>query len=376
MSTTTPRPGRSGALATAGPTVAFLALLMSMALPAAAQGTTPAPSNGPQTATLTDFRGKTMEVPVGTEHVVFLVENAMNTFYALGGAEHISGIGDIWQPGFKEGFFRAVDADYDTTPRVSTADGAVDLEALAAAKPDLVVLWSADIDDKDTTAIERGLGVPVYGVFLDAFEDLEKLTADMAAILGDPARAEAVTAQVAESMAAITAVSGAIPAEERPTVYWMWGDVFGTAGLESTADELISAAGGTNVLATWEDEARTTEHPVLSMETIAALDPEVIYLWFNPEIDPADIIAGREAGGVDFSAWSGLAAVRDGRVYELDDPFLYDFMTGRQPIATLKIAKDINPEAFAGVDLPSEVDAFFRQMYGVSYPDFAPAGLG
>ncbi len=42
-------------------------------------------------------------------------------------------------------------------------------------------------------------------------------------------------------------------------------------------------------------------------------------------------------------------------MYELDDPFLYDFMTGRQPIATLKIAKDINPEAFADIDLADGV---------------------
>ncbi len=66
--------------------------------------------------------------------------------------------------------------------------------------------------------------------------------------------------------------------------------------------------------------------------------------------------------------------MQNGRVFELDDPFLYDFMTGRQPIATLKIAKDINPEAFADVDLNVEYDEFFQAMYGVSYPDYQPAG--
>jgi hypothetical protein len=47
-------------------------------------------------------------------------------------------------------------------------------------------------------------------------------------------------------------------------------------------------------------------------------------------------------------------------------------MTGRQPIATLKIAKDINPEAFADVDLDVAYDEFFRSMWGVSYPDYQP----
>jgi iron complex transport system substrate-binding protein len=330
--------------------------------------------SGAPTVSLTDFRGRTMDVPVGTGNVVFLVENAMNTFYAVGGADHISGIGDIWQPTFKDAFFSAVDPDYATTPRVATRDGAVDLESLVAADPDLVVLWSADIDDKDTAAIEGSLGVPVYGVFLDSFDDLTKLTADMAAILGDPARAEEVNAQIAAEMEKITAISATIPAEERPSVYWMWGDVFGTAGTQSTANQLIEAAGGVNVLSEWDDETAATEHPVLSMETIAQLDPEVIYLWFNPEIDAQDILDGAQVAGYDFGPWANLAAVKAGNVFELDDPFLYDFMTGRQPIATLRIAKDINPEAFADVDLTAEYDAFFQQMYGVTYPDYQPAG--
>ena len=325
-----------------------------------------------ETATLTDFRGQTMEVPVGTESVVFLVENAMNTFYAVGGAADVSGIGTLWQPDYKVDFFSAVDPDFADVPVISTTNGAVDLEALAATDPELVVLWSADIDDKDTTAIESSLGIPVYGVFLTSFDDLDKLTEDMATIVGDPARGEEVVTQIASTMAGITDISSAIPGEDRPTVYWMWGDVFGTAGTESTADDLITAAGGINVVSTWDDPARSDEHPVLPMETIAALDPDVIYMWFNPDIDPEDIIDGAQVGDVDFSTWAGLSAVQDGRVYELDDPFLYDFMTGRQPIATLKIAKDINPEAFADVDLTTAYDEFFQAMYGVSYPDYQP----
>jgi iron complex transport system substrate-binding protein len=349
-----------------------VALALAAGLLAAAPGAVAAQEEGGENITLTDFRGKTMEVPAGAENVVFLVENAMNTFYAVGGADDISGIGDIWQPDYKEAFFSGVDPDFADMPRVSTTDGAVDLESLAAADPDLVVLWSADIDDKDTTAIESSLGIPVYGVFLTSFDDLTKLTEDMAAIVGDPERGQEVVGQIASTMEDITTISSAIAEEDQPTVYWMWGDVFGTAGTESTADDLITAAAGINVVSTWDDPARSEEHPVLPMETIAALDPEVIYMWFNPEIDPQDILEGRQVAGFDFSTWAGLSAVQDGRVYELDDPFLYDFMTGRQPIATLKIAKDINPEAFADVDLDVAYDEFFRSMWGVSYPDYQP----
>jgi iron complex transport system substrate-binding protein len=349
-------------------------LALAIGLIAGSGGVVAAQDDDADTIGLTDFRGKALDVPVGAENVVFLVENAMNTFYAVGGADHISGIGTLWQPDYKVDFFRGVDPDFDQTPLVSTDEGSVDLEALAATDPDLVVLWSADIDDKDTTAIESSLGVPVYGVFLTSFDDLTKLTQDMAAIVGDPARGEEVVAQIASTMADITAISSAIPDEQRPSVYWMWGDPFRTAGTVSTANDLITAAGGINVIETWDDDGKTAEAVQLPMETIAALDPEVIYMWFNPDIDPQDVIDGNQVAGVDFSTWSGLSAVQNGRVFELDDPFLYDFMTGRQPIATLKIAKDINPEAFADVDLDVEYDEFFRAMWGVTYPDYQPAG--
>lgn len=352
-----------------------VALALALGLVAGGTGVVAAQEDATgDTVSLTDFRGKILEAPVGAENVVFLVENAMNTFYAVGGAGSISGIGTLWQPDYKVDFFDGVDPDFAETPLVSTDEGSVDLEALAATDPDLVVLWSADIDDKDTTAIESSLGVPVYGVFLTSFDDLTKLTQDMAAIVGDPARGEEVVAQIASAMADITTISSAIPQEQRPTVYWMWGDPFRTAGTVSTANDLITAAGGINVIETWDDAAKTDEAVQLPMETIAALDPEVIYMWFNPDIEPQDVIDGNQVAGIDFSTWSGLSAVQNERVYELDDPFLYDFMTGRQPIATLKIAKDINPEAFAGVDLDVEYDEFFQAMWGVSYPDYQPAG--
>jgi iron complex transport system substrate-binding protein len=166
----------------------------------------------------------------------------------------------------------------------------------------------------------------------------------------------------------VTDVSKTIPEGQKPTVYWMWGDIYGTAGLNSTANDLINAAGGVNVLTKWDNQTKNTEHPVLTMEAIAALNPDVIYMWYNDKLDPKDIMTG-----ADYKAWSSLNAVKNGRVYELDDPFMYDFMTARLPVAMMKVAKDINPETFKSWDLNKEYDAYFVDMYGVHYPGFAKA---
>ncbi|HTY91988.1 MAG TPA: ABC transporter substrate-binding protein [Methanocella sp.] len=325
--------------------------------------TTPAP----QTVTVIDDRGMTITVPYPCKRIVFLVENAMNTMYAIGGADDIVGIGDIWMPQYKEAFFRAVDPDYNATLKISTSNGA-DLEALAKAKPDLVVLWSADWNDKDTKAISENLHVPVYGVYLRNFSDIYKQHRDFAKITGNEQRGQQVLDTMNATMKKVTDVTATIPDNQKPTVYWMWGDVYGTAGLHSSTNDLINAAGGKNVLNNWNNDTKYDEHPVLTMEAIQALNPDVIYMWYNPKLDPKDVMTGD-----DFKAWRNISAVKNGRVYELNDPFLDDSMTSRLPLVVMKIAKNINPDKFASLDLNKEYDAFFVSVYGVHYPGYAKA---
>jgi iron complex transport system substrate-binding protein len=159
-----------------------------------------------------------------------------------------------------------------------------------------------------------------------------------------------------------------MPESEKPTVYWMWGDIYGTAGLHSSTNDMINAAGGVNVVSKWNNDTKYDEHPVLTMEAIQALNPDVIYMWYNPNLDPQDLATKEE-----YKAWRNINAVKNGRVYELDNPFLDDSMTSRLPLVVMKIAKNINPDKFASLDLNKEYDAFFVSVYGVHYPGYAKA---
>ena len=64
------------------------------------------------------------------------------------------------------------------------------------------------------------------------------------------------------------------------------------AGLNSMGNELIDKAGGVNVLTKWTNETKTVEHPVLNLETLLELNPEVIYMWSNDKLDPKNITSG------------------------------------------------------------------------------------
>lgn len=351
--------------------VVFLLLAVSLVC-AAGDGTnvTVKPSEtGGQTVTILDDRGQYITIPYPVKNVVFLVENAMNSMYAVGGADQVSGIGSIWMPEKKLPFFRAIDPGYDAKPMIGSENGVVDLEALAQADPDLVVLWSADWNDETTTAIRETLQVPVYGVYYTKLSDVSRANDVYSRIIGNENRGNEVSEIMGTYTRKVTDKTGTLSDAERPTVYWMWGDILGTAGLNSATNDLITLAGGRNVLETADFEGKMLEHPTISLETLQKLNPDVIYMWYNDKIDPSDVMSGEG----DFVGWKNLNAVKNGRVYEVSDPFVYDSFTPRQPLALMAIAKDIQPDLFSTVDMDDLVDSFFVEMFGVHYPGFAAA---
>jgi iron complex transport system substrate-binding protein len=326
------------------------------------------PSVG-ETITILDDRGQYITIPYPVQHVVFLVENAMNSMYAVGGADQISGIGSIWMADRKEPFFRAIDPGYDKKPKIKTDNTDIDLTALKQATPDLVVLWSADWNDEITTKIRNNLDVPVYGVYYTKLSDVSRANSVYARIIGKEEREAEVSDIMGEYTRKITDITADLTDSDRPTVFWMWNDMYGTAGLNSATNDLITLAGGRNVLEHAEFEGKKLEHPVISLETLRKLNPDVIYLWYNEKADPADIIEGKG----DFAAWKDLKAVKNKRVYEVSDPFVFDSFSPQQPLALMAIAKNLHPELFGGMNLQENIDSFFVKMYGVHYPGLSKA---
>jgi iron complex transport system substrate-binding protein len=322
--------------------------------------------------TITDDLGREITVPYPCERTVFLVENAMNSMYAVGGADEISGIGAVWYEDTKAPFFRAIDPKYDEK-RLSKGSEQPGTETIATADPQVVFLWASDWGSEDIKAIEETLNIPVYGVYIDSLDDLQRQMKTLSKLIGKEERGAEVIELMNESMEKVTDVTGALSPEEKPTVYWMWSDVYGTAGLNSTANALIERAGGVNIISKWTNETKSMEHPTLNLETLLELNPEVIYMWNNENLDPINITSGDTVDGIDFSTWSEISAVKNGRVYEISDPFVYDFHSPRLPLAMMHVAKDLHPDKFAALNLTEETDQYYIKVYGVHYPGFEHA---
>jgi iron complex transport system substrate-binding protein len=186
----------------------------------------------------------------------------------------------------------------------------------AAARPELVALNPGSLED----------------VFGDV--------ARVAAALGAPDRGARLVARIREGMAAIastaSAASGDSPRPRVATIEWL--SPLMTAG--NWMPELIAMAGGTDVFGVAGAHSRWME-----WEELCAADPDLLLVF------PCGFSLGRVAREMGLlterPGWTGLRAVRDGRVY-LAESNQYFNRPGPRLLETLEIVAEVlHPEAFA-----------------------------
>ncbi len=207
--------------------------------------------------------------------------------------------------------------------------------------PELLISLDADLIILSTynnpAALDQLLdaGVPIF--VLDGFRSLDDIRTNLRTlgrVTGEEDRAEDLIAIMDSELAAVQeAVEGYDPVR---VLYYEPGGI--TYGPGSTVDELITLAGGINVIA----EADLGPYPLINPEYIIAVDPDVILLggWFSAEDDPIDWITHDPVLG-------SLHAVQSGRVYSVSDAHLttvsHYVVRGVEEIAAM-----LYPAAFDG----------------------------
>ena len=185
-----------------------------------------------------------------------------------------------------------------------------DLEVLVSVEPDLVIAWPGSDLSALSRVVERR-GGRVELVALERLSDVAPAIERIGAWVG---RAEAAE-RLAESMSATLAEArrGGTTAAARPRVAWIvWSDPIVAAGPSTLLDDVIQVAGGRNAAA-----ARGTPWPRLGMESLLALDPDVLVWPEDPGLFPAAELAER-------SGWRTLRAVEEGRVLVVDAERFHD----------------------------------------------------
>jgi iron complex transport system substrate-binding protein len=178
-----------------------------------------------------------------------------------------------------------------------------DLEVILQLRPDLVVGPRGATISKLADQLEAR-GIATWFPAADSFASIDQVIIGLGDRTGHAADARRV---VAALDARVRAVAHAVAGEPRPRVLFVVGATpVVAAGPGSFVDELLRLAGAANVV----DSGPAW--PTLGFERIVELDPDMV---IDSSGGPERIahVTARASG------WSGVRAVRDGRVMVLDD---------------------------------------------------------
>lgn len=173
------------------------------------------------------------------------------------------------------------------------------VEALLAARPDLVVLY-ASADNRQAARALRSAHVPVVAVRMDRLADFARVTTVLGALVGEEGRARDVVDSVSRTLARVREATAALP--RRSAFLFAWESPLIAIGGGSYLSELVEIAGGRNVFADLPAPS-----PQVTFEELLRRDPDVVL------VGPATLAAVARA-----PRWRALSAVREGRVLAMD----------------------------------------------------------
>jgi iron complex transport system substrate-binding protein len=336
-------------------------------LPAAALwagGKKESPVTVRQTVTITDLAGRTVDIPSGIQKVYGSSPVGTNLLYTFDD-RLLAGLNFVLTDDEK----RFTSAYYQSLPNLGGWFGRGNqgnIEEIIKAAPDLVLSTGTDQASKDAAdQLQRQLGIPVV-LAKDDLNDLGETYRFLGNILNRKARGEELASYTEQSIQHAKDLTARIPANQRVRVYYAEeSDGLHTDPSGSWHSRLIDLCGGINVA-----EAQIT--PGFGR---TAVSMEQVILW-NPEV----IIAGTDGGSdanssyetiLTESKWSGIQAVKSGKVYRTPNMPLnwFDRPPSVNTLIGVKWVHAILYPHLADFDLKEETRKFYSLFYHVTLTD-------
>jgi iron complex transport system substrate-binding protein len=316
--------------------------------------------------TLTDALGRSVSFPRPPERIVLtgkgVIQIADAVYLFPEASARIAAIGRTAQG--KLDFIPALDPDYGRKMALENNAGP---EQIAAARPDAVFLKSS-VAGTMGKPIEA-LGIPVVYFDFETPEQYDRDLMNLGRIFGNRDRAGLLVSAFHSRMERIAKALEGLTEEAKPRVLLMYyNDQGGAAALNVPPlgwmqTLLVRMAGGRPA---WKDAQIGQGWTKVSIEQIAVWDPDQIYI-ISYIADPVEVV--KKLSGD--AQWKGLRAVKQGRLL----PFPADYYSWDQPdprwiLGLTWLARTINPERFAGMDMRREIESFYMDFYGMDAAAF------
>ena len=231
---------------------------------------------------VTDDTGAVVRLDRPARRVVTLAPHLTETLFAAGAGDTL--VGTVEYSDYPEAA--------QSVPRVG-GYSRLDLEAVVALKPDLIVAWHSGNAPADVDKL-RALGFPVYLSQPGRLENVAREIERLGRLAGSPETAEEAARRFRARLAGLHAQYGGKPVVR--TFYQIWKQPLSTVGSGQIISSAIRLCGGENVFGTLETMA-----PVVTVEAVIAADPEAIVA--------SGMDAARPEWLDDWKRWPALIAV-------------------------------------------------------------------
>jgi iron complex transport system substrate-binding protein len=230
---------------TAGSAILLCLLLL---LPAAVRA---------EPVSVVDFTGRTVTLPAPAQRIIALAPHIVENLYSAGAGDRLVGV--VSYSNFPEAA--------RSLPQVGSFN-AFSLEQIAAARPDLILMWGSGNGAGALEKLER-LGIPVYVSELRQLSDIPASIRLLGKLSGSEHRAEQEAMRLEQGFAELA--SRYRDASRVSVFYQIWHQPLQTINGEHLISQLIALCGGDNVFA---DAA--TLAPRINLESVLTRNPDAI----------------------------------------------------------------------------------------------------
>jgi iron complex transport system substrate-binding protein len=226
-----------------------------------------------------DDSGRAVTLPAPAQRVVSLAPHLTELVFAAGGGATLKGV--------------ILHSDHPAAARDLPVVGdafAIDFETLVKLKPDLVLVWSSGLNDRQRSRL-RALGFEVYESEIRQAQGIADTLRRLGLLVGRADAAEPAAQRLEQQwQALVQRHAGKAPVR----VFWqLWREPLMTVNREHLIGEAIVACGGVNVFG-----ALPLLTPTVSWEAAVTSDPELIATSGR-----------REDAARDFAPWQRFAKV-------------------------------------------------------------------
>ena len=239
----------------------------------------------------TDDTGQVVRLKAPAKRIVTLAPHAAESLYAAGAGDKLVGTVDYsdYPPAAKK------------VPRVG-GYSRVDLEAVAALKPDLVLAWESG---NNMTQVEqlKALGLTVYVSQPNTIENVANQIERLGQLAGTEAVANAVADHFRKQLENLRAANAGKPKVR--VFYQIWKTPLMTVGGPQIITDAIRICGGENVFGHLKQMA-----PNVSVEAVLEADPEAIVATGMGDARPEWLH--------DWDPWTRMTAVKRNNLFHIN----------------------------------------------------------